>query len=940
MATKDRTSLKNDFANGKYATGEKFADLIDSMKVVQLPVVDPQALGTSLSFIDSITQDADGKITATKKTLDLENAHELNPFKGWYKTGDTLPTDGFDGAYLYFKDTSELTGLTTIYRWNGTAYADSGVVVDTSNVNTFETGQAVSGVAIDNSGLANPADNALAKAGDVMQLAAKLEGVTVTEMKQTVVDWCPSGSSSGYYDSSAVWHTNSNYKSARFDVAGAKRVRFLGFNKDYATYDYGYGFLDSDGVAMAGKFSQYRDTNRPWESKCEIEVAVPDGAKYFVCLYTAWSTSQSFQNFKESDFYCYIQSGDSVKDMLGATEKEVAGIVSRSIIAIQSLSVGWVSNGFIRGTTGLWVEAEALRHGYVDVSSYRGKTIKVTNNENAATSVAFVTAIDTVTTGATPSYVEGWTHVEYPADGEIGGSEVYVVPETANYMYVYLGENRVALPEVVLVENVAKVVSDIIKDKEGMGVPVRLFPLWTPWHIRGDNGVVDSGGNWEMFAHPVKAGEKLRLTATKNSSSELALVLYGFSVDYPSVGDTITATAIDGVQGETKVVELIAESDGWFVFSSSMESGSPKWSYTLEMLLPLSGVVAPKMSKGLEYGMRELHFTEPLSAEAITETYSGIHGLYDALVTNHGEAFERLSDILENDGSDNEIRLYRLGYKNFGGLFTGYDFENAAANGYYADANDGGRSHGKKRILLDAGVHGDEKAAVYGLYYFCKSVLESNDPWAVYIKSNYVIDVIPIVSTKNYKDNSRTGSDTIDPNRNFGERTLVQVAAVAAFVDEHAGEYNLHVDCHNQSNLNAKSKCFVGCVRGSKGFEDMVEFARRFSGIARGNWGLLPWYKPHVTGGTLVKVTDPMIVIQTNASSELVADNYKMTFPSCTRVYGAVSITMEAPRQLTNVTTGGAYQTPHYDAAKMTADMLIELTRLADGAGLADEADW
>lgn len=69
MATKDRTSLKNDFANGKYAIGEKFADLIDSMKVVQLPVVDPAASGTSLSFIDSISQDEDGKITATKKRM-------------------------------------------------------------------------------------------------------------------------------------------------------------------------------------------------------------------------------------------------------------------------------------------------------------------------------------------------------------------------------------------------------------------------------------------------------------------------------------------------------------------------------------------------------------------------------------------------------------------------------------------------------------------------------------------------------------------------------------------------------------------------------------------------------------------------------------------------------------------------------------------------------
>lgn len=146
MATREQ--LIEDFADHKYATGEKFARLINSMKAVQEPVADPAASGTSLSFIDSISQDADGKITATKKTLDLANAHELNPFKGWWKTGDTLPTDGFDGAYLYFKDTSELTGQTTIYRWNGTAYADTGTVVDTSNVQTFDSGQAVNEVKI------------------------------------------------------------------------------------------------------------------------------------------------------------------------------------------------------------------------------------------------------------------------------------------------------------------------------------------------------------------------------------------------------------------------------------------------------------------------------------------------------------------------------------------------------------------------------------------------------------------------------------------------------------------------------------------------------------------------------------------------------------------------------------------------------------------------
>jgi hypothetical protein len=147
MATREQ--LIEDFADHKYATGEKFERLINSMKVVQEPVADPAASGTSLSFIASIEQNADGKITATKKTLDLANAHELNPFKGWWRTGDTLPTSGFDGAYLYFKDTAQSPAVTTIYRWNGTTYADTGTVVDESKVQTFATGQAVNTVGID-----------------------------------------------------------------------------------------------------------------------------------------------------------------------------------------------------------------------------------------------------------------------------------------------------------------------------------------------------------------------------------------------------------------------------------------------------------------------------------------------------------------------------------------------------------------------------------------------------------------------------------------------------------------------------------------------------------------------------------------------------------------------------------------------------------------------
>lgn len=381
MATKNRTSLKNDFANGKYATGEKFADLIDSMKVVQLPVVDPQALGTSLSFIDSISQDADGKITATKKTLDLENAHELNPFKGWYKTGDTLPTDGFDGAYLYFKDTSELTGQTTIYRWNGTTYADTGTVVDTSNVQTFETGQAVNGVAIDDTQFANPASNALAKATDTQKLAVKLEGVTAEEEKVNYID----GSLiTGHYvgANGSTEGTSSNYDCATFDVEGYEYVRFLGIGFSSSGYSRGFAFYDSEGNYLDNTYKEY-DVAEDGVSKAKQYLeSIPQGAKYFKTNIRITSVVTS------ENFYCYLRKGESVinlipkvADNLTTDDSTKALSAKQGMILKQSLSDTYVnetkvdeitpiSNGRVTGDQGVVGAGSSTKYAVIDITGY------------------------------------------------------------------------------------------------------------------------------------------------------------------------------------------------------------------------------------------------------------------------------------------------------------------------------------------------------------------------------------------------------------------------------------------------------------------------------------------------------------------------------------------------------------------------------------------
>ena len=67
MATKQQ--LIDWFSDGLAATGEKFAALINSLKGKQTAVSSPTTSGSAVAFIDSISQDEEGVITATKKSV-------------------------------------------------------------------------------------------------------------------------------------------------------------------------------------------------------------------------------------------------------------------------------------------------------------------------------------------------------------------------------------------------------------------------------------------------------------------------------------------------------------------------------------------------------------------------------------------------------------------------------------------------------------------------------------------------------------------------------------------------------------------------------------------------------------------------------------------------------------------------------------------------------
>lgn len=288
---------------------------------VNIPEI--QVQGEHTIQITDAEHDEENPLTFTVKD-GKDGKDAVNPFKGKLGTLAAL-----NAAYP-----SPVAGEYAVVTVSGTDYVfrcgtdgvwpdSSTEVYDPSSNPVFGSGEELLQTGIDRTVLKNPASNALAKAGDVMKLAAKLEGVSAVEDKQSVADWHPDGEQSGYYNSSGTWNQNSNYQSARFAMPeGAKKIRFIGFNKNF-TQNYGYGFLDSNSEKILNTFKEYYSSDNPATGECELVVDVPDGASYFVCLRKAWSSSTDYQMFQESEFYCYILSGESIGEKIEDVRSEI-----------------------------------------------------------------------------------------------------------------------------------------------------------------------------------------------------------------------------------------------------------------------------------------------------------------------------------------------------------------------------------------------------------------------------------------------------------------------------------------------------------------------------------------------------------------------------------------------------------------------------------------
>lgn len=255
------------------------------------------------------------------------------PFKGTFSSVQDLNAaypEPNDGDTAYVEDTVENTTVLKVYDVVNGEWHDTGTTADSP---VFGSGQLLSSVKIDDTHLANPADGSLPKAEDVMQLKAKLEGVTASETKVQLVT---SGEGQNVFagkivgNSGNIDHSGSNdtnYKYVEFEIpSNVKSIRFMTPSGTGWTAGWAIGHV-SDGSFVTDRSDAY-------VSGREFVVKVNEGETHFrTNCYMMYGTTPTNRLL---DFYCYLQSGNTVMDEIASDFYEYKDL------GLEDLGIGYV----------------------------------------------------------------------------------------------------------------------------------------------------------------------------------------------------------------------------------------------------------------------------------------------------------------------------------------------------------------------------------------------------------------------------------------------------------------------------------------------------------------------------------------------------------------------------------------------------------------------
>lgn len=165
-----------------------------------------------------------------------------------------------------------------------------------------------------------------------------------------------------------------------------------------------------------------------------------------------------------------------------------------------------------------------------------------------------------------------------------------------------------------------------------------------------------------------------------------------------------------------------------------------------------------------------------------------IYAIYDSLAMANPDLISRDIDI-GVDSDNNAIRAYTIRYSN--PIVSKNETDYSIAYSVFETSSD------LQHILICAGVHGDEKTSVFGVAKLVEELLTSTENWATYIKSNFVLHILPIANPWGFDNNSRVNKDGVNINRDFSAFATTEAQAIRDYISRIGSNLKVVIDSHN-----------------------------------------------------------------------------------------------------------------------------------------------
>ena len=290
-------------------------------------------------------------------------------------------------------------------------------------------------------------------------------------------------------------------------------------------------------------------------------------------------------------------------------------------------------------------------------------------------------------------------------------------------------------------------------------------------------------------------------------------------------------------------------------------------------------------------GSPSLYLPEILESKNIDDmTTDDLYSLYDELVATYPLWITREADL----GSSVPLRHYCIKFQD--PVVNGSSGDTITTNEWIAD-------YDLDNILITMGVHGNEKSAIYGCYIFIRDLLSSEEAWATFIRSNFIIHFIPVINPWGYNNNSRTNEAGVNINRDYEDCVSEEAQSVVGLVTALGDKVKVIIDTHNTTaNFG-----WMG------GISDDLMFPVYREAYAKITGALLPWHQK-VYNKTTKGSPYPYLFVKYSPNSGTM--NY------WGNVRGYICNTIEAPRQL----SGG--EANNQNSSPMLAALLGNLIQM------------